>query len=597
MQTARSRGAWRLALVVVCLAAPAVLLIAPALADAQSLPSGWSARDVGDPAAAGSGTYGNGTFTVTGGGQKFGGSADELMFVSRQWTGDGILATRVSGVDAAHAFSKVGIMIRESLAAGSKHASLFVTGSGGTEFHWRDGTDASGGSASAGSSAAPVWLKLERRGSLLTASYSADGAAWTTAGTHTIAMSATLHVGLAVHGSTRWNTATGTFTNVTAGASAGQSDWTSADIGLPLLPGSTVFGSGSLTVSFAGLDIWGIADQFRFVYQPLTGDGAIVTRVASFNGPYMYSKAGLMIRESLAAGSRHGSVFVTPSKGLYFQWRESTNALSGSSASKAGAVPVWLKLARAGSVLTASRSSDGVTWTAIGSRSVAMGSTVHIGFAVSSLVSLAPASATFTSYSVQTGGAAPVTGSNQPPSVSLTSPANGATYTAPATISLAANAADADGTIARVDFYSGGTLLGSDTTAPYAFSWAGVAAGSYSLTAVARDNAGATTVSSGRSVTVAANGLPTHVVFVPSNNDATAVSSYRFDVYPATAKPLLSNPAAGQDLGKPPVVNGESRADIRATISALAPGTYVGVVTAIGQGGNVSSSPSPAFTR
>ena len=81
---------------------------------------------------------------------------------------------------------------------------------------------------------------------------------------------------------------------------------------------------------------------------------------------------------------------------------------------------------------------------------------------------------------------------NVPPGVTLTSPANGATFSAPATITLAATASDTDGTITKVDFYRGTTLIGTDTTAPYSVTWSNVAAGSYSLTAVATDNGGAT---------------------------------------------------------------------------------------------------------
>ena len=86
-------------------------------------------------------------------------------------------------------------------------------------------------------------------------------------------------------------------------------------------------------------------------------------------------------------------------------------------------------------------------------------------------------------------------GVNSPPSVQLTSPANGASYTAPATIALAASASDPDGTVAQVAFYSGQTLIGTDTTAPFSLSWTNVAPGSYTLTAVATDNLGATKTS------------------------------------------------------------------------------------------------------
>lgn len=92
--------------------------------------------------------------------------------------------------------------------------------------------------------------------------------------------------------------------------------------------------------------------------------------------------------------------------------------------------------------------------------------------------------------------------SNTPPTVSITSPANGATYTAPATMTINANAADANGTVSSVAFYNGSTLLGTDTSSPYSYTWANVAAGVYSITARATDNAGAVTTSSGVSVTV-----------------------------------------------------------------------------------------------
>ncbi len=92
--------------------------------------------------------------------------------------------------------------------------------------------------------------------------------------------------------------------------------------------------------------------------------------------------------------------------------------------------------------------------------------------------------------------------SNQAPTVALTSPANNAVFTAPAQVTLNATASDADGTVSKVEFYSGTTLLGTDTTAPYSFTWANVAAGSYALTAKAYDNANATTTSTAVNIVV-----------------------------------------------------------------------------------------------
>ena len=102
--------------------------------------------------------------------------------------------------------------------------------------------------------------------------------------------------------------------------------------------------------------------------------------------------------------------------------------------------------------------------------------------------------------------------------MSLTAPAGGTTYTAPASIALSASASDTDGTVTRVDFYQGSTLLASDTTSPYGYTWANAAAGSYQLTAVARDNGGATRTSAAVSVTVnsATNQAPTVALSSPA---------------------------------------------------------------------------------
>jgi PKD repeat protein len=91
---------------------------------------------------------------------------------------------------------------------------------------------------------------------------------------------------------------------------------------------------------------------------------------------------------------------------------------------------------------------------------------------------------------------------NSAPSVSLTTPLDGASLTAPATITLSAVAADVDGNLSRVEFYHGATLLGSATTSPYSFTWTNVSAGSYTLTARAVDAADAATTSAGVRVTV-----------------------------------------------------------------------------------------------
>ncbi len=93
-------------------------------------------------------------------------------------------------------------------------------------------------------------------------------------------------------------------------------------------------------------------------------------------------------------------------------------------------------------------------------------------------------------------------GFNQAPSVSITSPTNNAVFTAPTTITIEASAADSDGSIAKVEFYNGTTLLGTALTVPYSFLWNSVAVGSYVITAKAYDNANATTTSTAINISV-----------------------------------------------------------------------------------------------
>ena len=91
---------------------------------------------------------------------------------------------------------------------------------------------------------------------------------------------------------------------------------------------------------------------------------------------------------------------------------------------------------------------------------------------------------------------------NQKPTVQLTAPADGASFTAPAGYTISADAADADGNVTKVEFFRGSTLVGTDDTAPFSVNDSGVGAGNYTLTAKATDNNGETTTSAPRSITV-----------------------------------------------------------------------------------------------
>jgi regulation of enolase protein 1 (concanavalin A-like superfamily) len=297
-----------------------------------------------------------------------------------------------------------------------------------------------------------------------------------------------------------------------------------------------------------GADIWDPSDQFHYAYQQVTGDVDIVSRVASVEAADTWTKAGAMMRQTLAADAAHAFVVVTPGGEISFQRRPSTGAASQFTLAASATAPYWVRLQRRGGTITAASSPNGSTWTTVGSVTLATGP-IYVGLAVTAHNATAAATAQFDNVAVT-----PVSGTNQPPTVSLTAPANGATFTAPATVTVSASASDTDGTIAAVDFFAGTTLIGSDASSPYSVTWNNVPAGTYSLTAVARDDDGGSTTSAARSITVTSSlPRPTRAVFVASSNHSTAVDRYILNLYPSGAHPDTATPVGpgGSARGAP----------------------------------------------
>jgi hypothetical protein len=456
-------------------------------------------------------------------------------------------------------------------------------------------------------------------------------------------------------------------------------------VGAPVVKGTAEF---TFRIQGAGADIWETADQFRFVYQPFTGDGEIVARVTSLGATDPWAKAGVMFRESLTPDSPHAFVMISAQNGYGFQRRPTPRGGSLHTPGGIGGAPGWVRLVRRGDVFEAYRSLDGGTWSRVGSDTIPMGDTVYVGLAVTSHNTGVATTATVDSVTVTSNASTnqppavtltqPINGSqvtspavvtiaasasdpenrlasvefyvegtligtdtsppysaswtastgtyllravardadggttssnavsvtvsanaNRAPTVTLTSPASGATFTAPATIALAANASDPDGAIARVDFYSGTSLLGTDSASPFSYNWSGPPAGSYSLTAMAYDTAGMSATSPSVSISVGTPppAAPTAAVFTVSIDHATNVTSYLLSVYASNANPATATPIAQSDLGKPtPAANNDITVNRASFFAALPVGNYLATVTAIGPGGQTRST-SVAFSR
>jgi regulation of enolase protein 1 (concanavalin A-like superfamily)/phosphatidylserine/phosphatidylglycerophosphate/cardiolipin synthase-like enzyme len=381
-----------------------------------SLPAPWRDADLGSVGVAGSATSSGGTFSVSGAGADIWGTADAFNFAYQSLAGDGQIVARVTNLTNTNAFAKAGVMLREQLTAGAAHVILDVRPGGSVEFMARGATGGSTSYLGGATQAPPAWLRLARSGTTVTASVSSNGSSWTTLGTTTVSMASTIYAGLAVCSHTTGAVATGTFDNVSVttgggggggGGGALPSPWQQQDVGTTGAAGTGAFASGQFSVQGSGADIWGTADGFHFVYQPLAGDGTVVARVTSLQNTDAYAKAGVMLRDSLASGSPHATLDVRPGGSLEFLARA---ASGGTTAYVAGATqgpPAWVRLARSGASVTASVSADGSTWTTVGTTTVSMASTVYAGVVVCSHVAGTLATGMFDNVSVSAGGTPP----------------------------------------------------------------------------------------------------------------------------------------------------------------------------------------------
>ncbi|MGB2865644.1 MAG: hypothetical protein WBC05_20100 [Sedimentisphaerales bacterium] len=179
-------------------------------------------------------------------------------------------------------------------------------------------------------------------------------------------------------------------------------DWTAEGVaelslwfrGNPASVGSFIEGpTGTYTMTAGGADIWNDADEFHFAYKVLTGVGTIKAQVLSVDDTDPWAKAGVMIRETLDAGSKFAAAYITPGNGCRYQARVDTDVAATSDTSVATAeqiaitAPYWIQIERdfAGN-FRCSYSANGSTWQQMswGAQNISMSSNVYVGLAVTS---------------------------------------------------------------------------------------------------------------------------------------------------------------------------------------------------------------------
>jgi hypothetical protein len=190
------------------------------------------------------------------------------------------------------------------------------------------------------------------------------------------------------------NVGTATYSEAECAFSPAQ-DWTREGVGVlslwfrghPAYMGGFVEGpTGTYTMTGEGADIWGNSDQFHFAWKEFSGAGSIVAKVESVSETDPWAKAGVMIRDTLDADSRHAMMVVTPTSGVSFQRRRTAGSTSSDDTEAGIPAPQWVKLERTiAGLIRAYYSADGSTWTQLGmAQTVTMNSPMYIGLALTS---------------------------------------------------------------------------------------------------------------------------------------------------------------------------------------------------------------------
>ncbi len=160
--------------------------------------------------------------------------------------------------------------------------------------------------------------------------------------------------------------------------------WQAQDIGTVAAAGHSSVSGNTYTVSGSGADIWGANDAFHFYAQTLTGDGYIMFKIEGMTDTNGWAKAGIMIRETLAANSPNVFLAATPEwHGIVAQQRSTAGGETTVVQGPAASVPHWIRLTRAGNQITAA-TLEGNDWVTLRAFTAPMSPTVYAGLAVCS---------------------------------------------------------------------------------------------------------------------------------------------------------------------------------------------------------------------
>ncbi len=298
--------------------------------------------DIGRPGRGGTIAANGSTYTLTSNGNDYihpgNNTGDAQFYGYREWSGDGSFTVRLDSLVNSNAnrtnpggeIASAGITLRESTATGARQVSLLANFANQLEFLSRTSTggglSAVSGSgspvAALGVSSMPRWLRLNRVGTAVTASHSADGSTWTTVGTATVAFPTAIQVGLVADSQVRFETATAVFSNVDFFTPITPS-FSGSNVGTAGTGSTSTLSGSTYTLKAAGTGTGGNADALRLHSSAFTGDGTLIARLGYFADDSSPATAlaagaqlGITLRTDTAAGSPNATILFTPELGL-----------------------------------------------------------------------------------------------------------------------------------------------------------------------------------------------------------------------------------------------------------------------------------------
>lgn len=314
----------------------------------------WITQDQGPPATRGIAGESGGTFNLIGSGTGYTGTNDSGHMLFRQLftaAGDATIIARLTGLTGP-ASRLAGLTLRDTSWKGAKRVTLALNGSGSLVMNDRTTANASGtGTTPATGLAAPLWLKLDRVGGILTASHAPDVAGapgtWISDGTSAFTSGNNLIVGMIVStGASTSATAAATFDNVSVTPAFAGSALHSENIGNYTSAGSSTENAGTITITSSG-NYDGSGGHFR--YQQIWGDCILTARLTSHSGSLRGAQSGVGLRDTTdsAAHAFYGNTTVD---GYQVHWRSNFNGNSGALQSSGTG---YIRLIRKGNTVNA----------------------------------------------------------------------------------------------------------------------------------------------------------------------------------------------------------------------------------------------------